>query len=72
MLCNLADEHPDRLQVWCVRPSVIVEPDSGATRRIAGKLFQGIGMDHVTGAMITIALDGYETRLVENDALQKF
>jgi hypothetical protein len=32
-------------------------------------LYSAIGVDHVAADLVTIALDGYPDRIIENDAL---
>ncbi len=71
-LCDLADGHPDKLQVWCVRPSGILPNDAGIATKLTGKLFAAIDVNKVAIVMVKIALDGHDQRIIENDTMLQF
>lgn len=68
-LCELADANADRFEVWIVRPSGVLASDAGVAMKLTGKLFAAIGVDQLAADMIKIVLDGWESRIVENDVL---
>ena len=68
-LCDLADNHPDQLQVWCVRPSGILPNDAGIAMKLTGKLYAAISVKQVAIVMVKIVLDGQDQRIIENDTM---
>ncbi|KAL7624584.1 hypothetical protein AAE478_006151 [Parahypoxylon ruwenzoriense] len=70
-LCDLADANKDRFQVWAVRPGGIVKNHAGLMNLLTISSSGFIAVDHLAKAMLKVALDGYEKRIIESDALVK-
>ena len=68
-LCNLADAHKDLFEVWCVRPSGILDADASWFSKFTGKSYGAMTDDQVARAMIHIASQGYPERIIESDKL---
>ncbi|KAI6263128.1 hypothetical protein MCOR29_009408 [Pyricularia oryzae] len=68
-LVDLAKEHPQELETWCVRPGDIFPPDANILRRNATALTSGIENLKLAAAMSKIALDGHQNQIVGMDEL---
>ncbi|KAL2017737.1 hypothetical protein VTK56DRAFT_1707 [Thermocarpiscus australiensis] len=69
-LCEIADaDSTKRFVVYCARPSGILPADAGLAARLAGKLFDAIDVDRLAKAFIRVLLEGYNERIIENNAL---
>lgn len=69
-LCDIGDANKG-FEVFCARPTGVLQPDVGLLIRVAGKLLFSIGADQLAGALTKIFLEGYPERIIENEALLK-
>ncbi|KAK3393426.1 hypothetical protein B0H63DRAFT_498621 [Podospora didyma] len=74
-LCEIDDTRGDEagenrhFTVNIVRPSGVLPAGAGLAQKLVGKLYGAIDVDHLARAMVRIALDGHEERIIENDVL---
>lgn len=66
-LCKIADSHNNNFEVFSVRPMVVLPTDASSITKISGKMYGAINVTQLSTAMVTIALDGYKDRIIEDD-----
>ena len=74
-LCELADNQvsKDKFKVWIVRPLGLLDESSPLMKKwTVGKLGFGTETAQLGRAMVQIALDGADQRILENERIQDF
>ncbi|KAJ4252780.1 hypothetical protein NW762_010686 [Fusarium torreyae] len=67
-LCELTTGD-NQFDVWCARPSGVLPSDTGLLGRATGKLYGAIQVQNLAGALVRIALKGYQKQIIESDEL---
>lgn len=72
-LCELADAYdgPAEFKVWALRPSGFIEEGSGLGMKAVGKLYSAVGTAQLAKALVRVACEGWDERIIENDVVLK-
>ncbi|KAH7324935.1 hypothetical protein B0I35DRAFT_172415 [Stachybotrys elegans] len=69
-LRELAEATPG-FEVWVLRPSGILSTEAPLYRRVVGKLYEAIDTAQLGRALVRVAVEGCEDKMLENDALHR-
>lgn len=70
-LSDIADAHPDNFEVFLLRPSGFLGPETPAIKKMFAPLYDAVTTEQVGKAMMRVGIEGGSERIIENDVLKK-